>query len=164
MRFIKLGILSVVVFYLLIWGITMLFPNTTILSRVVNIAGNSDSLQHKIKANQISYRQWLIGNDTDVDIRTSDISFYRNDLVNAERQAYADTIYFEMRYRQKSFMQGGIALYQLSPDSVTTQLYYVFKTDWYKPWDKMKQMANDAKYGSNMDSSLALLKILAQGK
>jgi hypothetical protein len=158
MRLIKLGLISIVVFYLLIWAITLLFPNVTVLSRVINIAGNNDSLANQIKTNRIPYSEWLTSNNEAVDVRSSDISFYENDLFNSERQENADTIYFELRHRQQAFLRGGLGLYQLSKDSVTTQLFYVFKTHWYKPWEKMAQMGNDTKYGGQIDSALARLK------
>ena len=129
----KLGLLSLFLFYMLIWAITLLFPNVTIVSRAINISGNKDSLSHRLKRNEIAYNQWLTANNTEVDIRTSDRSYYKNNLFNAESQANADTIYFEMLHLQKPFLQGGIGLYQLSPDSATTQLFYVFPTHWYKP-------------------------------
>jgi hypothetical protein len=162
MRIIKLGVISFVIFYSLIWCITLLFPNVTVLSRVINIAGKKDSLAHSIKSNRISYNQWLTDASTGVDVRTSDISFYNNDLFNAERQANADTIYFELRHQQQTFLKGGIGLYQLSDDSTTTQLFYVFETHWYKPWEKMAQVMNDAKYGGHMDSALLKLKMEAE--
>ena len=162
MRVIKLGLISIVAFYLLIWSITLLFPNVTVLSRVVNIAGNKDSLSHKIKSNRIPYSNWLTNTNKNIDVRTSDISFYENDLFNMERDKNADTIYFELRHQQQSFLKGGIGLYQLSEDSTTTQLFYVFKTHWYKPWEKMGQIINDAKYGGHMDSALHKLKTEAE--
>jgi len=158
MRIIKLGLISAVAFYLLIWAITLLFPNVTVLSRAVNIAGKTDNVAQLIKSNTIPYNAWLTATNKEVDVRTSDISFYVNDLFNAERQPNADTIYFEMRHKQQSFLKGGIGLYQLSPDSATTQLYYVFETHWYKPWEKMAQVANDARFGGQMDSALQKLK------
>lgn len=158
MRIIKLGLISAVVFYLLIWAITLLFPNVNVLSRAVNIAGNIAQVKQLIKSNTIPYSAWLTATNKDVDVRTSDISFYENDLFNAERQPNADTIYFEMRHKQQSFIKGGIGLYQLYPDSATTQLYYVFETHWYMPWEKMAQVANDAKYGGQMDAALQKLK------
>jgi hypothetical protein len=162
MRFIKLALISLVVFYCLIWGITMLFPNVTLVSRAVNIAGSKDSISQKLGNNRIGYREWLTGSNQDVDIKTSDISFYENNLFNAEKQDNVDTIYFEILHHQKPFIQGGIGLYQLTPDSATAQLFYVFRTRWYKPWEKMAQIANDAKYGGQMDSAVSKLKYLAE--
>ncbi len=160
MKFIKLGLISIVVFYLLIWAITFLFPNTTVMSRAINIAGSKDSLEHLMKNNAIPYTEWLTTNN--VDIKTGDVSFYRNDLFNAERDLNADTIYFEISNSQRQVMKGGIGLYQLAKDSATVQLFYVFKTKWYKPWDKMAQIANDTKYGGHMEAALKKLKQIAE--
>jgi|688.fasta_scaffold157108_2 hypothetical protein len=162
MRFFKLGLISVVAFSLLLWCFTLLFPSVTVLSRVQNIAGSSDSLQNKMATNVISYRQWLLPDSGEFDVRTSDISFYENDLFNAAAQSYADTLYFEIRQPGQPSLQGGIAFYQLRADSVTTQLYYVFRTPWYKPWIKMKLMMADKQLGPQMEGALKKLGELQQ--
>lgn len=162
MKFLKLGLISLVVFYMLIWAITLLFPNVTLVSRAINIAGSKDSISRKISVNEIPYSAWLTYNTNGIDVRSSDISFYENNLFNGEPQANADTIYIELRQDKHNFLQGGIGLYQLSPDSATIQLYYVFRTQWYKPWQKMAQIANDAKYGGHLDSSLHRLKSIIE--
>ena len=158
MRIVKLGLISLVVFYFLIWAITLLFPNVTIVSRALNIAGNKDTIASRIKSNKIPYASWLTTGLQQVDVRSSDISFYENDLFNAESQANVDTVYIQLTQPPAQVLNGGIGLYQLQPDSATVQLFYVFHTKWYKPWDKMAQIANDAKYGSHLDSALMRLK------
>jgi hypothetical protein len=145
---------------LIIWGFTLLFPSTTVISRVHNVAGSSDSLMKRFATNQISYRQWLLPDSGDYDIRTSDISFYENNLFNADSQPNADTLYFEIRQSGGRPLQGGIALYQLRSDSVTTQLYYVFTTPWYRPWDKLKLMMVDKQYSGQMEGALKKLSEL----
>ena len=75
-----------------------------------------------------------------------------------KRRVIAHTIYIELRQKTNQFLRGGIAFYQLAADSATVQLYYVFHTKWYMPWDKMAQIANDAKYGDHLDSALQRLK------
>jgi len=162
MRIIKLGLISLVVFYFLIWAITLLFPNVTIVSRALNIAGQKDSIASQIKSNVIPYSSWLTTGIERVDVRSSDISFYENDLFNAERQQNADTLYIQLSQPPGKVLNGGIGLYQLQPDSATIQLFYVFHTKWYMPWDKMAQIANDAKYGGHMDSALQRLKAIVE--
>ncbi len=162
MKFLKLALISVVAFGLLLWGFTLLFPSVTVLSRVQNIAGSSDSLQQKLAANTISYRQWLLPDSGTFDIRTSDISFYENNLFNAAPQSYADTLYFEIRQPGYPALQGGIGFYQLRADSVTTQLFYVFRTPWYKPWEKLKLMMADKQLGPQMEGALKKLGNLQQ--
>jgi hypothetical protein len=158
MHLFKLGLISIVVFTLLLWSFTLLFPSVTVLSRVENVGGSSDSLMHRFATNQISYRQWLLPDSGNYDIRTSDISFYENDLYNAAPQPNADTLYFEIRHEGKMALQGGIATYQLREDSVTTQLFYVFKTPWYKPLNKLKMMMVDKQMGPQMETSLRKLR------
>jgi hypothetical protein len=163
MRFVKLALISIVAFGLLLLGFTLLFPSVTVLSRVQNIAGTSDTLMHRFAVNQISFRQWLLPDSGYFDIRTSDISFYENDLFNAASQPNADTLYFEVRQPGSRSLQGGIATYQLRPDSVTTQLFYVFHTPWYKPWDKFKLMMADKQLGPQMEGALQKLKRVSEG-
>jgi hypothetical protein len=158
MHLLKLAIISIVAFGLLLLGFTLLFPSVTVLSRVKNIAGSSDTLMDRFATNQISYRQWLLPDSGNFDIRTSDIAFYENNLYNAAPQPNADTLYFEVRQPGVRSLQGGIATYQLRPDSVTTQLFYVFHTPWYKPWDKFKLMMADKQLGPQMEGALIKLE------
>ncbi len=162
MHLVKLALISIVAFGLLILGFTFLFPSVTVLSRIQNIAGTSDSLMHRFATNQISYRQWLLPDTGNFDIRTSDISFYYNDLYNASSQPNADTLFFEIRQPGVRSLQGGIATYQLSPDSVTTQLFYVFHNPWYRPWDKLKMMMADKQLGPQMEASLRKLQAIVK--
>ncbi|MCU0388789.1 MAG: hypothetical protein MUE71_09310, partial [Chitinophagaceae bacterium] len=153
MRILKLAIISVVAFSFIIWGFTMLFPSVMVLSRVKNIYGSGDTLMHRFATNSIGYRQWLLPDSGEFDIRTADIPFYTSNLYNAEPQPGADTLFFEVRQPGVRSLQGGIATYQLQTDSVTTQLFYVFYTPWYKPWDKLKLMMADKQMGPQMDAS-----------
>jgi hypothetical protein len=157
MHFIKLGFISVIVFSVLLWGITLMFPSVTVLSRVRNIAGETGTLKRKLSDNKISYKEWLLPDSGNFDIRTSDISFYENNLFNAAPQPNADTIYFEIKQEGNRSLQGGIGLYQLRPDSVTTQLFYVFTTPWYRPLDKLKMMMIDKQYDAQMEGALEKL-------
>ncbi len=162
MQIIKLGLISVVMFYLLIWAMSLVLPKVNIMSRAINIAGSKDSISAKLGDGRISYGNWLTNNNPQVELQTGSKSFYKNNLFNAERQENADTIYFEMRHQQQAFLRGGLGLYQLSEDSATAQLFYVFHTSWYKPWEKMAQMLNDAKYGGQMEEALGKLKLEAE--
>ncbi len=154
MRILKLGVISLLAFILLFWGITLLFPSVTVLSRIKNMPGTSDSLRFAMETNRISYKQWLVPDSGNFDVRTADISFYENDLFNAAAQPDADTLFFSISRDGKPVMKGGIGLYQLMPDSVTTQLFFVFQTPWYQPLEKMRMMVIDKQYGGLMDTSL----------
>ena len=157
MRHIKLLIISILVFYGMVWGFSLLFPGTTVLSRVVSLPLKKNSLMKPFEAPEF-YKSWLIGNDTSIRITTAKTSFYPNNLFNSERQPGADTIFFKIEKGNQKPINGGVAFYFISADTTITQLFYVFNTAWYKPWDKMATMMNDKRFGNSMDTALELLK------
>ena len=141
----------------MVWGFTLLFPGTTVLSRVVSLTIKKDSLMKPFQSAEF-YKNWLIGNDTSINISTAKTSFYPNNLFNSERQPGADTIFFKIEKGNQKPITGGVGFYYITPDTTLTQLFYVFNTAWYKPWDKMATMMNDKRFGNSMDSALAQLK------
>jgi hypothetical protein len=160
MKLIKLGLLSLLALVIMVWGIALLFPANTIVSRAGNIAGSSDTLLKKFTTNKISAQKWLARDQRDLVVKTSDIAFYNNNLFN-EQQAentHADTLFFQVSRGNEMLLQGGLALYQLIPDSTTVQLFYVFQTPWYKPHIRWKMMMADKALGPSLDSMLNRLR------
>lgn len=160
MKLIKLGLLSVLVFGLLFWGITLLFPANTVISRVKNIGANETVLAKSLQSNLISVKTLLVG-DSPMLVKTADIPFYEDNLFNslsAQATPNADTMFFQIEKDAAVIAKGGIAFYQLQSDSTTTQLFYVFQTPWYKPLLKMKMMMADKAYGPGLDSALKRLE------
>ncbi len=161
MKLVKLFLISFVAFVVLLWGITLMFPSNTIISRVISVSDKADTLAKKIKSNEISMQTLLAGNNSELVVHTSDIPFYESNLFNrVSRDAVpnADTIFFRVVYHNEAIAMGGLALYQLSADSTTTQMFYVFQTPWYDPLHKMKMMMSDKTYGPSLDSALIRLK------
>ncbi len=163
MKFIKLGIISLIAFGALLWGFTLLFPSNTVISRAINIAGNTDSLRKRVMNNEVSLQTVLAGNQSGLVVKDADIPFYTDNLFNALSAGTlpeADTIFFQVSQHNKVIAQGGVAFYQLQQDSATTQMFYVFQTPWYKPLTKMKMVVADKVYGPGLDSALIRLKNL----
>lgn len=157
MKLLKLAIISLIAFSLLLLGFSLLFPGVTVLSRVRNMPKSERPLLQTIQSNEISFHHWLLPDSGNFDVRTSDISFYVNDLYNAAPQPGADTLFFEVRPPGLKPLQGGIATYALHADSTTTQLFYVFRIPWYKPWEKFKMMVADKQMGPQMEGALRRL-------
>lgn len=160
MKLIKLGLLSVLVFGMLFWGITLLFPANTVISRVRNIGAAETALAKSLQTNFISAKTLLVGNEPML-VKTADIPFYENNLFNslsAQATPHADTLFFQIEKDAAIIAKGGIAFYQLQSDSTTTQMFYVFQTPWYKPLLKMKMMLADKAYGPGLDSALKRLE------
>lgn len=158
MKYGKLVLISIVVFYLLFWAFTLLFPGDTVVSRVTTLPLSQQAVRGKFDAGASFLQQWLVTPQPNINIKTGSTSFYPNNLLNAERQPGADTIFFAISRPGSKAINGGVALYPLSADSTLAQLFYVFNTPWYKPWDKMATMMNDKRYGQGMDSALVLLQ------
>lgn len=156
MNVIKLGLISAVVFYGILWAFTWILPNSTIVSRAVNSAVNPDSLALVLK-NQASLKDVLLGKSSNASVRFTERSYYYDDQKITHRENNSDTIFFQVDNLTKATLKGGIAMYRISTDSTAVQLFYVFRAKWYKPWEKFKMMYNDKAVGTLMDSALERL-------
>lgn len=167
MKIVKLGLISAVIFSLLFWAITLLFPSNTVVSRAANMDVKADSLMRIMRSNQLSLQTLLADTSSTLKVAAADIPFYEDNLFNAlnkEAIPSADTIFFGVKQQGHLLVEGGIATYQLAADSATVQLFYVFQTPWYNPLRKMKMMMADKAYGPGLDSSLARLKAMLYKK
>lgn len=163
MKIVKLGLTSAIIFSLLFWAFTLLFPSNTVVSRAANMSVKADSLMRMLRSNQLSLQALLADTNSTLTVLAADVPFYRDNLFNAlhkEAIPSADTIFFGVKQQGRSLVEGGIAAYQLEADSATVQLFYVFQTPWYKPLRKMKMMMADKAYGSGLDSILSRLKVM----
>ena len=161
MKLIKLALISVVVFGGLLWGITLMFPANTVISRAINIGGKASTILDTLQQNANLLNTILVTEDTTLQLQIGNKPFYKNDLYNAMAQTAvpdADTLFFSMEQQNNRIAAGGLALYQLSEDSATVQLFYVFQTPWYLPHQKLKMMMADKAMGGNLDKQLQLLK------
>jgi hypothetical protein len=161
MKWIKLALVSVVVFGLLLWAITLMFPSNTVISRAVNVSGNAQTMATLVQSGAVPVRPILAANDTTLVVQMASKPFYKNNLFNTMVQAAvpeADTVFFSIKRQNHTMAEGGIAFYQLSTDSATTQLFYVFQTPWYQPLEKLKMMMADKAMGASVDRSLQVLK------
>ena len=163
MKYLSLALISVLVFGLLLWGISLLFPSNVVVSRASNLSDSAYLVRQKLVTNEISL-QALVQNlnpEQAIVVKTADIPFYENNLYNLLDDAglpKADTLFFSFQHLQQKPVNGGLAFYQLSPDSSTMQAYYVLQEPWYKPWNKFKLMVADKTYGPGLDAILEAFK------
>lgn len=156
MNVIKLGLISAVVFYCILWAFTWILPNNSVVSRAVNSAVDPDSLK-MVLTNHNSLKKILLGENSAASVAFAERNYFYNDQKITHREANSDTIFFQVDHLTKAPLRGGIALYRISTDSTAVQLFYVFRAKWYKPWEKFKMMYNDKAVGSLMDSALQRL-------
>ncbi len=163
MKYLRLILVSIVVFSLLLWGITLLFPSDIVISRASNHSGKAKSLFDRFESNEISLQTMVqhMNPDQPVTVKTADIPFYSKTLFNILDSASvpnADTLFFRFQNENQETLNGGLAFYQLSEDSSTIQAFYVLHEPWYKPVNKFRLMVADKTHGPGLDSILVRLK------
>jgi hypothetical protein len=163
MRFLKLALISILVFFFILTFLFALFPSDIRISRVIVI----QSSKEKIMATISDLKTWKDWNEL----------IYRSELGNIRVSNQA-----EGRGASLQSDQLTISIQELSPDSlvtswsasngkkfigqfnldqsgsaVTLQWYFDFHFHWY-PWEKLGAMFYDKRFGSMMEKSLSDLK------
>lgn len=165
MRIIKLGIISLIVFSLLITGISVFFPSNVRISKATDIQTSKVVLLQQL-GNLSNWKNWYPGADTmqlivengrlkalQVDslqgtIRLSSIS---DSLITARTSG-----------RAVRNAESGWNLFEGSrPNIITVQWYMDFRLGWY-PWEKFSSLLLEKRYGPMMEQGLDKLKELLE--
>jgi hypothetical protein len=152
MKYIKLFLISVIVFGVMLFCISLLFPTTTIVSRAVNVLGSKTALQQKLpEIYEVAFQDTVglkkLQNGMDSSIRSQEGEFNSS----AYKIDYRDTLLFTTPFA--NHIQQGVALYELQNDSTAVQVFYQIHVPHYKFWKKFGLMLNEAKYGPFLDSA-----------
>lgn len=138
MKYFKLLIISIIVFAVMFFFMSLLFPSTTYISRAMNVAGNQNTVRSSLP------QLFAIGFD-----KASQQSIVIKDYIPS-----ADTLHFYVETQ----VSGGMAVYAMGKDSTTLQLFYQINVPWYKPWQKLALMINEEKYGPSLDTAISRLQ------
>ena len=142
MKILKLGVISFVVFFVLLYLMSLLIPSHVRISRAINISSTASSI-YPYLADTAKWRQW---NETDisnirVDIRKLEPTFIQTDWTYNER-----TVGSSFRMEESA----GVTV---------VQWYFDFHLKWY-PWEKFGSITFDNQFGIPMERSLNNLKKL----
>ncbi len=163
MRFIKLGIISIIVLFMVTTVISLLFPSTVIVSRSVNVSAPKDSVLLLID-NMGNWKRWIEGmdqpsvkifSDTEADMAGTKV------VINN----ISDTVIGSLwQNKQGKYMISSIRLYKDSSGGITVVNWqFEQKLKWY-PWEKVGSMMNEKILGPMMETNLTHLKALAEKK
>lgn len=144
MRVIKLGIVSIVVFSVVLILISMLIPSKVRISRAVNIAAEASKVRPKLSSTD-SWTQW-------------------NEITGEGMAVTIDSVSPTLitttwKYGAHS-TEGAFAIYE-SAGITVVQWYFDFKLRWY-PWEKLGSITFDKQFGPVMENSLNKLKKLVE--
>jgi hypothetical protein len=162
MRLLKLGLISIVIFFLLLTAIASLFPSDIIVSRAVNITANKNAVANYI-ANYNQWNLWMEGakqSELKVVAQDSTKAFYGTIII--QRLSAANNIW-KHEWKGKSTTQYS-TIQLIEKDNITiVQWQFEQLVKWYF-WQKFGSMMNDKILGTTMEQSLDNLKKLVENK
>lgn len=168
MRFIKLGVISVLVFFLLLTAITLLFPSHQRISRAINIAaplgrvaGAVNDLRRWDDWNRFTAGSGLTNKKISSPSAGTGAFLSSDQLTLSITYGGTDSVAMNWRQVNGRSFNGGFNFMQLYPDSVTVQWWFDFHFRWY-PWEKLGGLVYDRKLGPVMEESLSGLKHLME--
>ena len=143
MRFIKLGLISVVVFSLLITAFSLMIPSHVRISKAIDISVDRDSLLNQL-SNTNNWKNWYPGADSIQQL--SEITTITDSTIIAKQ----------------SRAESGWNLYDAGiPGTLTVQWYMDFHLRWY-PWEKFSSLLLEKRYGPIMEKGLDNLEKLLE--
>jgi hypothetical protein len=152
MKYIKLFFISVIVFGVMLFCISLLFPATTIVSRAVNVPGSKTILHQKLpEMYEVAFQDKGGLNKLQDRIASSFRSQEGEFVSSVQKIDYRDTLLFTTPFA--AHIEQGVAIYELQNDSTAVQVFYQIHVPHYKFWQKFGLMLNEAKYGPSLDSA-----------
>jgi hypothetical protein len=159
MRLLKLLFLSVVVFSILFFLLSFLFPSQVRVSRAASIR----SSQHGVLLNLRDMRTWqqwneMVQNPDLTGISVDSGKFQSDQLqINLKDEEPVRHI-----WRKNGIaIEGGFNLIRSAGDNIIVQWYMDFPLKWY-PWEKFGSMLYDKQIGPVMERSLDKFKKLTE--
>jgi hypothetical protein len=157
MRLIKLAIISAVVLFLVVLGISSLIPSHVRISRAVNIRQSPRDISYWV----FDIDDWQSWNELVKGIHPSKIQYRDHQLVTDSLtikviHATADTV--KTVWKSHSGREiAGVFTFQQSGEVTIVQWYFDFHQRWY-PWEKFASINFDKQWGPLMEKSLDNLK------
>ena len=161
MRIIKLGLISVIMIFLVIFLLSLLIPSTVIVSRAMTVNVPSDSVYPKIK----DMREWKEWNVLLRDSALTNPTFQPSTFSSAEMTVNflsEDSAGIKTEWLRKGQdpVTGGFGITPAGGATVV-QWYFEFHVGWY-PWEKFGSIIFDKQLGPPMENSLDLLKKICE--
>lgn len=161
MRFVKLGLISIVGLFVVIFAISLLIPGHIRVSRAVNIIASKDSIYNQL----MDLRHWKQWNELTngagvLSQQYSANTFTSEELTVKLLETRADSITTDWQQKEGRTINSGFNLHTVDNTTVV-QWYFDFQLSWY-PWEKFGSIIFDKQLGPPMERSLAELKKLLE--
>lgn len=161
MRLVKLGLISGVVLFLLIFLLSLLIPSHSLVSRAITIHAPADS----VKARLMDLRQWEQWNALLKDTALGNVEFASETIGTAHmkiRLLSVDSASVKTEWKREG-QEPVISTMTITPsgDATVLQWYFDFHLNWY-PWEKFGSIVFDKELGPPMEASLDQLKKVSE--
>jgi len=143
-RILKLGLISAFVFFLILYLMSLMIPNTVRISRAININAPAASI-YPLLENRPAWKSWN--------------EMVTDSIVIRDLRSDSDLIVTEWTYKERS-VQSSFRLEE-SAGVTVVQWYFDFRLKWY-PWEKFGSITFDKQFGTPMETSLNNLKKLIE--
>lgn len=164
MRLVKLAIISIIVFSLLITGISLFFPSHVRISKAIDIMASKDSLMSQI-AEVTNWKKWYPGADTSayfvVAGKIKGIATGNKQALKIKEVNDSAVLTMNVGPNSKKGESGWNIFPGRIPNSFTVQWYMDFHLLWY-PWEKFSSLLLEKRYGPMMEQGLDQLKKLLE--
>ena len=151
MRVVKLGIISVVVFFVLFTIGGLLLPSHNIVSRAVNIKAKPISIMPLVQ-NKAKWYLWMEGMDSATLNKRQQIQI----TSVSDSLIVANWNTAEVNYTTKFRL-----IYNAGQAVTIVQWQFEQEVAWY-PWDRISSLMNDKILGTLMEKNLARLQLVVE--
>lgn len=144
MKYIKLGIISLVVFFIILFLMSLLIPSHVRISRAINIEGKKEDIRPLVSELE-NWEKWNEMADKRIEVK----------MIPADTSLVTTQWMYNGRTVISSFMMNE------SANITVVQWYFDFSLKWY-PWEKFGSITFDKQFGTPMERSLINLKKLVE--
>ncbi|HKG68295.1 MAG TPA: SRPBCC family protein [Segetibacter sp.] len=162
MRFVKLGLISIVFFFFLLTAFSLLLPSVTNISRAIDINAPADTVYSYIN-NILKWKSWYANYDSSL-VSLSSATVGRNSSLTMDKttvtikEALPDKIKAVWQTGKNKPVAGEFNFITKDSSSfMTLQWNFTQKVKWY-PWQKFASILSDKTLGPFMEKSLENLK------
>ncbi len=140
MRVIKLGIISFIVFSIILLLFSLLIPSVVRVSRAIDINASKTTILPFL-VNEDQWKKWNAFANEEVKVTVLSV----------------DTGMVSTRWKNNNQLVDGYYRLEEAAGITVVQWYFEFKLKWY-PWEKFGSIAFDKQFGPHMEESLNNLK------
>lgn len=168
MRFIKLGVISFVVFFIILTALGLLLPGTARVTRTISIRATEDTVLHYI--NDVKYwKLWMESAKQNSIVFLSKKTAGKGTVAKIGTQQMSIDVATPQQIEttwKSDEGDGYQSIFQLSRDTTsnTTVVDWRFeKQVGWLPWQRLSMLSNDKLIGPGMEQSLDNLKAIFEG-